>query len=637
MPYDPITQQWRDDATGVPDAGMPPGMGDPTGGIVPPAQQTPMVPQQITPRPILGGPQPAPAFTPSAVDATGNPLKAPPIPLPVTDPRVGRQIQQGFQQLDRPSMGPGDLAATILKSPVTVPLGIIEEIKGLFGGNTVQGWAQDARSRYNDPNFTESRAFGVQGPAEEPAFGDRFTGVVTGSAQRGAMAGKIIRQQIGAYNAQRKAALHENKDVQQLQLGDINLQKGTFDVQHQGEDFATKMDARKAATRASGAATAASELAAQLSRFNLQDKLARKARADFLFSAIRQDPELAKDTKRLMELAGGDLDLVVKAQNAYTGAHTLPDDTGMTGAQKVPLVAGLIKDLGAGVTSDIQAENRAIGGAGAVAQDQARADVISQQDQIRADAIRNQETTAKALAQARKDIDAAYANRELQMPSSGGFLGMGGASDKDKLAFLANLGQEKSRVLDLLNRGALNSTTAGAIANRPALEDPASIDSTVNSLMTSGELDPALFNAAVGGGKYLTGDADYPPPPIPTPTPLATPAPPIPTRAVPTPRPAGDLPSSQGNAALQELVDRLIGKPRPTPMATPSPTPSRAGAGTMSEDARRANADRLARFTPQFQAKWQAQHPDKPMRGPLYESEFKRNATANGIVVESLQ
>ena len=153
-------------------------------------------------------------------------MQPPAIPPPVTDPRVGQQIRQGFQQLDKPDTGPGDIAGAILRSPLTVPVGIIEELRGLMGGDTIQGWAQEARSRYNSPTFSETRAFGVQGNAEEPSFGDRFLGVVTGSAQRGALAGKEIRQQIGAYNAQRKAALRENKDVQQLQQGQLGIQGG---------------------------------------------------------------------------------------------------------------------------------------------------------------------------------------------------------------------------------------------------------------------------------------------------------------------------------------------------------------------------------------------------------------------------
>jgi hypothetical protein len=281
MPYDPISGTWVDDATGVPDAGMPPGMGDFTGAPTPPPQATPMVPQQINPRPMPGA-----AFTPSAVDTYGNPLQAPPIPPPLTDPQVGQQIRQGFQQLDRPSMSPGNLAATILKAPLTVPLGIVEELRGLLGGETIEGWAQQARSRYNDPNFTESRAFGVQGPAEEPGFGDRFTGIVTGSAQRGAMAGKIIRQQVGAYNAQRKAALRENKDVQQLQLGDISLQKGTFDVQTQKPLYDSLMAQREEGLKRSQLGRAKTGLEMDLLGLNIGEKQRKQQVAQWIDANI---------------------------------------------------------------------------------------------------------------------------------------------------------------------------------------------------------------------------------------------------------------------------------------------------------------------------------------------------------------
>ena len=203
-----INGMWVDDATGVPDPGMPMGMGDPTGASMPP----PPPPQMARP----------PSGPPNFLAMQG-----PAIPPPVTDPQVAQQIQQGFQQLDRPQMGGGDIAGAILRAPLSIPMGIAEELRGLMGGSTIEGWAQQARDRYGDPNYNESRAFGVQGAAKEPDFGDRFLGVVTGSAQRGAMAGKILRQQIGEYNANRRAALRENKDVMQLQQGQLGIE-GSF-------------------------------------------------------------------------------------------------------------------------------------------------------------------------------------------------------------------------------------------------------------------------------------------------------------------------------------------------------------------------------------------------------------------------
>lgn len=397
MPYDPLTGQWRDDATGVPDAGMPPGMGDPTGGIVPAPQQTPMAPQQIAPRPMAGT-----AFTPSAMDVAGNPLQAPPIPPPITDPQVGQQIQQGFQQLDRPSMSPGNLAATILKAPLTVPMGIVEELRGLLGGDTIEGWAQEARGRYNDPNFTESRAFGVQGPAAEPSFGDRFTGVVTGSAQRGAMAGKIIRQQIGAYNANRRAALKETKDVQQLQLGDINLQKGTFDVQTQEEEFKSRMRARQSATRASG-------LAGDRSAFLLNRDQQREAKLRSLAEAIQQNPDLARDPRALMLAAGGDLDLANKAITATTAIGNMPaPDTGLPRGEEYKF--------------DIGREAREAA---------ARA---TQEERDRQEAARKADDMARDLGVTQKAVEAAFKARHeaVRDPTLPSWLG-GGPSGDDQL------------------------------------------------------------------------------------------------------------------------------------------------------------------------------------------------------------
>ena len=381
MPF--VNGTWIDDATSVPDPSMPQGMGDPTGAIVPAPQQTPMAPQQINPRPMLGGPQPAPAFTPSAVDVTGNPLQAPPVPLPAEDPRIRQQIQQGFQQLDRPSMTPGHLASTILSAPLTIPVGIIEELRGLMGGDTIQGWAQQARSRYNDPNFAESRAFGVQGPAEEPAFGDRFLGVVTGSAQRGAMAGKVIRQQIGAYNAERKAALRENKDVQQLQLGDINLQKGTFDVQTQEQEFKSRMAAQRAATRAS-------MLSGDRSSFLLNRDQQREAKLRSLAEAIQQNPDLARDPRALMLAAGGDLDLANKAITATTAIGQIPaPDTGLPRGDQYKFdVERAAKEAAARAT---------------------------QEERDRQEAARKADDRARDLGITQKAVDAAFEARKLKV------------------------------------------------------------------------------------------------------------------------------------------------------------------------------------------------------------------------------
>ena len=84
-------------------------------------------------------------------------------------------------------------------------MGIIEELRGLFGGSSIEGWGNQAEARYNNPNFNESRAFGVP-VAKEPAFGDRFLGVVKGTAQDRAGAGIALRNEVGRYNKQRRGA-----------------------------------------------------------------------------------------------------------------------------------------------------------------------------------------------------------------------------------------------------------------------------------------------------------------------------------------------------------------------------------------------------------------------------------------------
>ena len=575
MPF--VNGTWVDDATGVPDQGMPPGMGDPTGAIVPAAQQTPMAPQQINPRPMLGGPQSAPAFTPSAVDVTGNPLQAPPVPLPAEDPRIRQQIQQGFQQLDRPSMTPGHLASTILSAPLTIPVGIIEELRGLMGGDTIQGWAQQARSRYNDPNFAESRAFGVQGPAEEPTFGDRFTGVVTGSAQRGAMAGKIIRQQIGAYNANRKAALRENKDVQQLQLGDINLQTETFKAQHQPELFQSQMDARRAATRAS-------TISGNLSQYTLTKKQEDAATVAQLAQALAADPSLAdgQHTSALMALAKGNLSLVKQALEVTAAGRTMPDASGLRPGEKIPLLAGQAQDVARDYVTDRRTEEQRAVDQAKIDAANARQDAETQRKAAEDAANRAGGLEIDLAKEARDRVAGFYKGREdlLQPP---GFWSGG----DDLRTQLQKLQEEQARVQGYLQSGQLSRADAYAIA--------------------SGDYDPLAT-------------------PIDQPTPMPTAVSPTP-RATPTPRPADyKSPAQVGEEVLKQKMGEILGV-RPTPMATPKPSPSKfVDLSTAPPEATRAAAakseaelrdDFNTRFWEPFAGKTAAKS------GPLYESKWQ--------------
>jgi hypothetical protein len=586
MAYDPISGEWRNDSTGLPDLGMPAGMGDFAGGIVPATQQTPTAPQQINPRPMLGGPQAAPAFTPSAVDVTGNPLQAPPVPLPVTDPRVGQQIQRGFQQLDQPSMSPGGLVGKILQAPFTVPVGIIEELRGLMGGDTIEGWAQEARSRYGDPNFTESRAFGVQGPAEEPTFGDRFLGVVTGSAQRGAMAGKTIRQQIGAYNANRKAVLRENKDVQQLNLGDINLQTERFKAEHQPELFSSQMDARRAATRAS-------TLSGNLSQYTLTKKQEDAATVAQLAQALAADPSLAdgQHTSALMALAKGNLNLVKQALEVTAAGRTMPDVTGVTPGQKFPVLAGQAGDI-AKTYSDVAGtdEQRAYA-ASLLAAENARKDAEEQRKAAAAAGVRAG-TLEQALAkEARERVQGFYDARIKALQPTTWF-----NQDEDVLKQRQDLIEQQALVQGFLQSGAMPREDAYAIA--------------------SGNYDALATPLAE-------------PSPTASPTPTATPSP------LATARP--ESPADVRARVLRDEMSKLGVGVRPTPMATPSPTASRTG--EMSEDARRKNAQDVMDFKREFDEAFRAKRPNDLKRGPgsFYQSELERNARDHNLVLEQLR
>jgi hypothetical protein len=289
-----------------------------------------------------------------------------------------------------------------------------------------------------------------------------------------------------------------------------------------------------------------------------------------------------------MTAAGGDLDLVNKALNAYTGAHTLPDASGLPPQVKIPLLAG-------------QAAGTA---------DQAARDAKEEQD--RAIAAANLEA-----ANARADAAAAQKRAEVladQFRTSQGDLGK---EARDRVA-----GFYDARTKALQPRTIFGQNEDVLKQRQDLIEEQA----RVQGFLQSGEL-PRNDAYAIASGDY---DALATPLDQPTPAPTIAPLTPSPA-ATPVP----ESPAAVRDRVLTQKMGELLGGGvRPTPMATP--TRSVAGPA-MTEDERRANADKLSRFTTRFQAEWQRLHPDKPMRGPLYESEFKRNAEANHLTVESLQ
>jgi hypothetical protein len=618
-----INGMWVDDSTGVPDQGMPPGMGDPTGGSVPPGGPAPaMTPPMASPQ----RPMPGQQMTPPSpqMQMLMNPAAAGIAPEAVSPELTPGMVNQEWNKINRPpEWDAGRIATTIASLPVTAPIQLIEGIRGLFGGDTIQGWAEQADARYSNPNYSESRAFGVTGVAKEPDYGDRWTGIITGRSQQGAMAGKLMRNEIGRYSKQRSQELKDFKYIGDIYAQGQTLQKNDFDIQHQPEDFRTKIDARRASTAASQAGTA-------LSQYTLNKKQEDAATVQALANALSADPSLAdgQHTAALMSIAKGNLNLVRQALEVNAAGITMPDPTThLRPAEAAPLAVGLGKDIAGNVITDTRNELSATGAAQGTAEDQARLNAIELQKQQIAASTRDQSATAAALTQARSALEDAYKTREYGLPNDKGTFGIGGTSDADKLAFLQNLGQEKSRVGDLLNRGALSPSNALAIGSRTSDED-----ATLNSLMTSGGLDPALYNAAVGGGDFLTGGGGYAPPPIPTPTPQATPAA-LPTRVVPTPRPADKLPSAQGNTMLQDLFDRLA-PPRKTPMATPTPSPSRYVDlnAAPPEATRAADATKEARVLNNFVNDWNIHEGlSAPKSGPKWNAKREQYLRANGI------
>mgnify|MGYP003694466739 CR=1 FL=1 len=176
----------------------------------------------------------------------------------------------------------------------------------------------------------------------------------------------------------------------------------------------------EASIRASGVATTASELAAKLSRFNLQQKEDRAARVQVLAGAMKDNPELARDTKKLMELADGDLDLVVKARSRpHTGARTLPDATGLTPGQRVPLLAGQAAGTADQAAADAKAEqDRAIAAANLEAAN-ARADAAAKQKRAEVLADELTKTQGDLGKEARDRVAGFYTARRRRFQPSG--------------------------------------------------------------------------------------------------------------------------------------------------------------------------------------------------------------------------
>jgi len=530
-------------------------------------------------------------------------MRGPPVPPPVTDPRVGQQIQQGFQQLDRPETGPGDLAATILKAPLTVPLGIAEELRGLMGGDTIQGWAQEARSRYNSPTFSETRAFGVQGNAEEPSFGDRFLGVVTGSAQRGALAGKEIRQQIGAYNAQRKAALRENKDVQQLQQGQLGIEGGFIqnernsrknEIERKYSELQTLLgiagQRSNLATQAVSRANMGQEMSLRDIAISIKTMEEAKARGEQVDEQMLS--QLYADHPELRGLSGA-ADILTRGSVLTPNAiKSLREATG-EGARNQTTILGNVEkaatqpSFGTGLTPEQQQRIDDAMAARDIAE-QARKDTAAAlqafRDQGEADkkAIRDREEINATLS----DIDHAYAKRkevEIQEPSG----------------FFAKFG-----------KGPIVPSVPDQIK---ALND-----------------ESMLLKSDVAAGKYLgkRGDALLRAQGL-SAAPTVDVAPQVAPLATPTPGLDARIGTMSSADKLAERLAREVQDTgiRPTPMATPKPA---------GEDARRENADKLMRFRTQFNADWQRLHPSKPIGGEVYKREFNRNAIANNLTVESI-
>src|SRR4029453_7284597 len=301
----------------------------------------------------------------------------------VSPPLTGEMVSQEWNRINRPEMTGGDVAKAIISSPLTVPIGIIEELRGLFGGDTVEGWAQQASDRYSNPNFNESRAFGVKGVAKTPEFGDRFLGVVKGTAQAGATRGILMRNEIGRYNKQRAAEIQTFKDVGDIYQQSQSLRKGEFQLQTQEEEFNARMAARRAATRASGAS-------ANRSEYNLQKKREDAATVAQLAEAIAADPSLAdgQHNSALMSLAKGNLNLVKQALEVTATGRTMPDVTGVPPATRYTTEAGQAGDIAKTYSDVAGTEDQRAYAASLLEAENARKDAEEQRKSAEAERVR---------------------------------------------------------------------------------------------------------------------------------------------------------------------------------------------------------------------------------------------------------
>jgi hypothetical protein len=331
-----INGMWVDDSTGVPDQGMPPGMGDPTGGIVPPGGPAPMMtpppPQQINPRPIPGA---TPSGVSPQMQTLMNPAAAGIEPGSVSPELTPGMVNQEWNKINRPpEWDAGRIATTIAALPATIPLQLVESIRGLFGGDTIQGWKEQADARYSNPNYSESRAFGVTGVAKEPDYGDRWTGIITGRSQQGAMAGKLMRNEIGRYSKQRSEELKNFKYVgdiygkgQELQTNQLNLDFLPQKQQFERDRNRRAQEQLELNRRSSGATATLAEMRAKKMREDA-------AKAAVLAGRFKGDPQLAMDPAALVQAAGGDPDLANKVITATKGMYEIPDPT--TGLARGP-------------------------------------------------------------------------------------------------------------------------------------------------------------------------------------------------------------------------------------------------------------------------------------------------------------
>lgn len=613
LQWDPASGNMIDEYTGQPPSMMPPQTlpDDP----VPP---TPQLSQPIAPQQQTMAPPPPP--TAPRPDYSNLPL---PALLPSeNDPKVKQAIGQGYDQLTEGGMTLGNALAL----PLTAPLGILEELRGLVGMNTIGGWAEKADQRYDNPDLNETRAFGKR-VAEEPAAGDRYSGIgskfmglVTGESQRRAMAGKVLTRQILEYNARRKANLEEHKDVMSLQqgqqgleLGELTRQQKQFGIDTQAQKFLDSL-ATSAASRNASAASAASKW------YDLSQKQGKAGRRQALTNQLMLNPALVDDWNALVAAAGGDLDVASEALSAVKGYRTRPDAlTGMTTGETTQ--ANL-----AGVNADTARLAGDLGTQDTRNYTEGRDELTAQREYEErtaklAEARRvSEEAQAVALGkESRGDIADLYGKRQVGISGD-----LFGDSRAEKLGAL---GGEQARVIEMMQNRQIDDPSALAIAGGD--------EAKLAEMMTSGTLDPTLYNAAKDA-RFLTGMPGLDAPavmPSAAPPPLA----PLVPRPEATPRPMEALPAMQARAFREAEMQKLgLGGPRPTPMAQPT----RATAGPLrTEDERAKNQTLVNAERARFDAVWKEKRVPlgKPVGGEAYKKAFEEHIRRiPGLSIEAL-